>query len=710
MSNNNNNTNNNADQKLIHLVKKFLPFRVDGTTPNVDYIVQCLRTQHREYQRKEMGKLRSQVQKILQKQQRQQQQDDSNDAMEKEDLSDDSTHDKDINKKKNRKRALEEAAAEDDYENNARIHDEQRNRELQNSSMLNAGLVERYRKISQERDAQARATAAAEAAAAAATQATETPASASTGKETTATPKPGSSKLKRSKKTGLSSRRNGSSGGGLDPLEGGGPTVEAVPRPSERYIDLGGMEEILKQIRQLVEYPLVRPELYRYLGVDPPRGVLLRGPPGCGKTHLANAIAGQLGVPYFRVSAPELVSGMSGESEARIRDLFQTASDSAPSIIFMDELDAIAPKRDDGGSSRGMEKRMVAQLLTSFDSLDPKNNKQHAPVIVLGATNRADSIDTALRRAGRFDKEILLGVPDEDGRIGILKTMTKSMKLEGDFDFKCLARQTPGYVGADIRSLTKEAAVNAINRIFKDVLKDQKLPSETIVPSLGDDTMSTTDVPTNGDTADSMKVTPLTSEQMEPLFITMDDFMKAIPHVQPSSQREGFATVPGISWDDIGALSSIREELTLSVLEPIRNPEKFKMLGIPLPAGVMLYGPPGCGKTLLAKAIANESGANFISVKGPELLDKYVGESERSVRLVFERARQSSPCVVFFDELDSLCRKRGSEDGGGGGSGVSERVVNQLLTEMDGLESRRNVFVIAATNRPELIDPAMMRP
>jgi ribosome biogenesis ATPase len=325
-----------------------------------------------------------------------------------------------------------------------------------------------------------------------------------------------------------------------------------------------------------------------------------------------------------------------------------------------------------------------------MDMLAPKYTRQGAPVIVLGATNRSDSIDPALRRAGRFDKEILLGVPDEEARIGILKTMTKTMKLSGDFDFKVLARRTPGYVGADVRSLTKEAAVIAINRIFKNVLKDQKLPSD-----LADESEP------------GEPVVPLSSEEMEPLHITMDDFLLAIPLVQPSSKREGFATVPGISWDDIGALSSVREELTLSVLEPIRNPEKFQALGIPLPAGVMLYGPPGCGKTLLAKAIANESGANFISVKGPELLDKYVGESERSVRLVFERARSSSPCVVFFDELDSLCPKRGSDSGGGG---VSERVVNQLLTEMDGLESRRGVFVIAATNRPELIDPAMMRP
>ena len=408
----------------------------------------------------------------------------------------------------------------------------------------------------------------------------------------------------------------------------------------------------------------------------------------CGKTHLVNSIAGQLGVPYFRVSSPELVSGMSGESEARIRELFQAASDSAPAIIFLDEIDAVAPKRNDG---KGMEKRMVAQLLTCLDMLQPKYNRSMAPVIVMGATNRAESIDPALRRAGRFDKEILIGVPDEEARIGILKTMTKNMKLSGDFDLKVLARKTPGYVGADVKSLTKEAAVIAINRIFKNVLVDQKLPSDMI--DQNDD--------------NPPPVAPLTTEEMSALCITMQDFLEAVPKVQPSSKREGFATVPGVSWDDIGALGSVREELTLSVLEPIRNPEKFQALGIPLPAGVMLYGPPGCGKTLLAKAIANESGANFISVKGPELLDKYVGESERSVRLVFERARASSPCVVFFDELDSLCPKRGGDSSGGG---VNERVVNQLLTEMDGLESRRSVFVIAATNRPELIDPAMMRP
>ena len=434
-----------------------------------------------------------------------------------------------------------------------------------------------------------------------------------------------------------------------------------------------------------------------------------------GKTHLANAVAGQLGVPFFRVSAPELVAGVSGESESRIRALFQAASDVAPSLIFMDEIDAVAPNRGSGGSGdsgRGMEKRMVAQLLTSMDSLAPQNNRNQQAVLVLAATNRPDALDPALRRAGRFDKEILLGVPDEEARVRILRTMTKGMRLDRNtkdevdcnspneiFDYKLLARKTPGFVGADIRSLTKEAAVIAINRIFRDVLRDDSLHEcttvESVYPEISSDLIMS-------------NIVPLSTEKLDPLYVTMDDFLAAVPLVQPSSQREGFASIPDVSWDNIGALQSIREELSISVLEPIRSPEKFKMLGLQLPAGVLLYGPPGCGKTLLAKAIAHESGANFISVKGPELLDKYVGESERAVRLVFERARCSSPCIIFFDELDSIVPRRGSDHGGGGG--VTERVVNQLLTEMDGLESRRSVFIIAATNRPELIDPAMLRP
>jgi len=407
--------------------------------------------------------------------------------------------------------------------------------------------------------------------------------------------------------------------------------------------------------------------------------------------------------------------------------LFAAASAAAPSIIFMDEIDAIAPKRGGDGSSsggtKGMEKRMVAQLLTCMDSLTPENNRGGAPVMVLGATNRPDSIDEALRRAGRFDREICLGVPDEAGRLGILKVMTEGMRLGGDIDFRVLAKKTPGFVGADIRSLTKEAGIIAINRIFKKVLIDgavsmpstnddvQKEEETAVMLEIQEDeeeaSKETTEESTHSEAMDIHSVVPLSAAQLEPLFVTMDDFLAAVPHVQPSSKREGFATVPDVSWDNIGALQSIREELTLSVLEPITHPEKFVALGLPLPAGVLLYGPPGCGKTLLAKAIANESGANFISVKGPELLDKYVGESERAVRQVFERARSSSPCIVFFDELDSLCPKRGSDSSGGG---VSERVVNQLLTEMDGLDDRRSVFVIAATNRPELIDPAMLRP
>ena len=360
---------------------------------------------------------------------------------------------------------------------------------------------------------------------------------------------------------------------------------------------------------------------------------------------------------------------MSGQSEGRIRDLFRAAADTAPSILFMDELDAVAPKRSEAGSSRGMEKRMVAQLLTSMDLLDPKYTRNQAPVIVLGATNRPDALDSALRRAGRFDKEILLGVPDEEARENILRTMTKDMRLSGDFDFKVLARKTPGFVGADVRSLTKEAAVIAINRIFRDVLLGDDInagdPSThnklagaaSYSGEITDGAMTDNEATETGATSTitpTGPLEPLTPEQLEPLYVQMEDFLEAIPLVQPSGKREGFAVAPGVTWDDIGAMHEIREELTMSVLAPIRNPEKFKILGLSLPAGVLLYGPPGCGKTLLAKAVASESGANFISVKGPELLEKYVGESERAVRLVFERARSSSPCVIFFDELVSL--------------------------------------------------------
>ncbi|KAG7390209.1 hypothetical protein PHYBOEH_007060 [Phytophthora boehmeriae] len=501
-----------------------------------------------------------------------------------------------------------------------------------------------------------------------------------------------------------------------------------VERPTTRYSDVGGIQKILQEVQELIEYPLTHPEVYAHLGVEPPRGVLLHGPPGTGKSMLANAIAGECGATFLKVSAPEIVSGMSGESEQKLRELFDEAISRAPSIIFIDEIDAITPKRET--SQRGMEKRIVAQLLTSADSLNLENTGGK-PVLLIGATNRPDALDSALRRAGRFDREICLGIPDDDAREKILRVLARKMTLEGDFDFAALARRTPGFVGADLVSLTKEAAVGAVNRIFTNIVPDKQLKmeagsanvsaeTETSDAGASDEAMEVdtpqevlSDQTKDTSAADDFRaqVKPFTEAQLAPLSITMADFEAAIPKVQPSSKREGFATIPDVTWDDIGALTGIREELSLAVLQPIAHPERFAALGLSMPAGVLLYGPPGCGKTLLAKAIAHESGANFISIKGPELLDKYVGESERSVRQVFQRARASSPCVVFFDELDALApRRSGGAGGDSGGNGVSERVVNQLLTEMDGLDGRRNVFVIAATNRPDIIDPAMLRP
>lgn len=507
-----------------------------------------------------------------------------------------------------------------------------------------------------------------------------------------------------------------------------------VSRPNTRYSDFGGIQAILQEVKELIEYPLTHPEVYAHLGVEPPRGILLHGPPGTGKTMLANAIAGESGACFLRISAPEIVSGMSGESEQKLRELFEEAVANAPSIIFIDEIDAITPKRET--SQRGMEKRIVAQLLTSTDSLNLENTGGK-PVLIIGATNRPDALDSALRRAGRFDREICLGIPDEDARERILQVLSQKMRLDGSFDFRSIAKKTPGFVGADLVSLTKEAAVIAVNRIFSTMLAK---PNDTVaslsVPLAieAEASIETTELPpvviseqvqeqqekqkqedafaAASAAADGIrsKVTPFTPSQLAPLSITMDDFLAAVSKVQPSSKREGFATIPDVTWADIGALASVRDELVLSILHPIQNPERFEALGLKMPAGVLLYGPPGCGKTLLAKAIASESGANFISIKGPELLDKYVGESERAVRQVFQRARASSPCVVFFDELDALAPRRSGGAGSEGGNGVSERVVNQLLTEMDGLDSRRNVFVIAATNRPDIIDPAMLRP
>lgn len=511
-------------------------------------------------------------------------------------------------------------------------------------------------------------------------------------------------------------------------------------RPTTRYADLGGIEYVLQDVRELIERPLMHPEIYQWLGTPMPRGVLLHGPPGCGKTQLASAIAGELGISFLQIAAPEVVSGMSGESEAKIRQLFQDAKSRAPSLIFIDEIDVITPKREN--ASREMERRIVAQLLTSMDELEGDK-----PVMVIGATNRPDSLDPALRRAGRFDREICLNVPDKAARARILQVIAGKLRLSGDFDFDQIAADTPGYVGADLQAIAKEAASVAVNRIFGSLESFGVSPLAPTTPASvasASESINSITMQVDGhhmDTSDAVdghvdaveapqvietvnsfahhhidarvqvsnylrdNPQPFTEQQLAPLSINMDDFRQAIKRVQPSAKREGFATIPNVSWEDIGALTDIRHEMEMALLEPVRSKATFDALNIPASLGVLLYGPPGCGKTLLAKAVANQAQANFISVKGPELLNKFVGESERSLRQVFQRAASSSPCIIFFDEIDALVPKRT-----GGENAVTERMVNSLLTELDGLEARSGISVIAATNRPDILDPAMMRP
>ncbi|KAF9522152.1 P-loop containing nucleoside triphosphate hydrolase protein [Crepidotus variabilis] len=497
--------------------------------------------------------------------------------------------------------------------------------------------------------------------------------------------------------------------------------------PAARLSDLGGVEACVEKMLELIAMPLCHPEVYLHTGVQPPRGVLLHGPPGCGKTLLANAIAGELQVPFISISAPSIVSGMSGESEKTLRETFDEAKRVAPCLLFIDEIDAITPKRE--SAQREMERRIVAQFLTCMDDMswDKTDNK---PIIVIGATNRPDALDAALRRAGRFDHEISMGVPDDEARAKILQVLCEKLRLEGDFNFTALAKATPGYVGADLAALTGAAGIIAVKRIFKQlsdgtlILPEAEPASITTTEdqdvSMAVDVTSLDVPPTSKSLFASLSSQltagsighfliahpdPLTTSQLEPLCITPSDFLLALKQVQPSSKREGFATVPDVTWADIGALHATREELHMAVVQPIKRPELFSAVGIDAPCGVLLWGPPGCGKTLLAKAVANESRANFISVKGPELLNKYVGESERAVRQVFSRARASAPCVIFFDELDALVPRRDDSL-----SESSARVVNTLLTELDGLDARKSVYVIAATNRPDMIDPAMVRP
>ena len=471
--------------------------------------------------------------------------------------------------------------------------------------------------------------------------------------------------------------------------------VDRSPPTHVTLADLGGVDSIIQQLEDLIVLPLLQPEIYSASKIQPPRGILLYGPPGCGKTMIANAFAAEIGVPFIALSAPSIVSGMSGESEKALRTHFDEAKKLAPCLVFIDEIDAITPKRE--SAQREMEKRIVAQLLTCMDDLALEKTGGKA-VIVLAATNRPDSLDPALRRGGRFDKEINLGVPNEAVRAQILRALTREMFVEETLDFPDLAKRTPGFVGADLNDLVSTAGASAIKRLV------ETLKTEAVEMEIDDQSVEAS--------PKVLELRRLIKRSREPrtdntpiISITNEDFLTALPKIQPSSKREGFATIPDTTWTDIGALGAVREELQTAIVEPIRHPEKYARVGITAPTGVLLYGPPGCGKTLLAKAVANESRANFISVKGPELLNKYVGESERAVRQVFVRARSSIPCVIFFDELDALAPKRDDAL-----SESSARVVNTLLTELDGLSNREGIYVIAATNRPDIIDPAMRRP
>ncbi|KAL8168036.1 hypothetical protein V2J09_009535 [Rumex salicifolius] len=434
------------------------------------------------------------------------------------------------------------------------------------------------------------------------------------------------------------------------------------------YDDVGGVRKQMAQIRELVELPLRHPQLFKSIGVKPPKGILLYGPPGSGKTLIARAVANETGAFFFCINGPEIMSKLAGESESNLRKAFEEAEKNAPSIIFIDEIDSIAPKREKTNGE--VERRIVSQLLTLMDGL-----KSRAHVIVMGATNRPNSIDPALRRFGRFDREIDIGVPDEVGRLEVLRIHTKNMKLAENVDLEKISKETHGYVGADLAALCTEAALQCI-REKMDVI------------DLEDDTIDV--------------------EILNSMAVTNEHFGTALGQSNPSALRETVVEVPNCSWSDIGGLENVKRELQETVQYPVEHPEKFEKFGMSPSKGVLFYGPPGCGKTLLAKAIANECQANFISIKGPELLTMWFGESEANVREIFDKARQSAPCVLFFDELDSIATQRGSSVGDAGGA--ADRVLNQLLTEMDGMSAKKTVFIIGATNRPDIIDPALLRP
>lgn len=478
------------------------------------------------------------------------------------------------------------------------------------------------------------------------------------------------------------------------------PKIEKVPLEPPSGVsldDLGGIPEVIVQMAELLVMPLLAPERYADLKLSMPRGILLHGPPGCGKTTLSRAFAAELGLPFIELLGPSIVSSMSGESEKGVRERFEEATKNAPCLLFIDEIDAIAPKRESSQSQ--MEKRIVSQLLISMDQLERDAAK---PVIVLAATNRPDSLDPALRRGGRFDTEINMGVPNERVREEILKAQTRGIRLAADVDFKLIAKYTAGFVGADLRDLVGKAGTWQMGKL-RNALLEQAVELEEPMNKV------VTDIPevlSLRRLAARLRRKDLPDPPgFESDTISMEAFTSVLPSIIPSSKREGFATIPDVSWEDIGALRSVREELQNAIVEPIKHPERYAAVGISAPTGVLLWGPPGCGKTLLAKAVAAESQANFISIKGPELLDKYLGESEAAVRRVFNRARSSIPCVIFFDELDALAPRRDSSF-----SEASSRVVNMLLTELDGVSNRTGIYVIGATNRPDIIDDAMLRP
>jgi transitional endoplasmic reticulum ATPase len=441
---------------------------------------------------------------------------------------------------------------------------------------------------------------------------------------------------------------------------------QQVRVPEVTYEDIGGLDEEVQKVREMIELPLKHPEVFQQLGIDAPSGVLLQGPPGTGKTLLAKAVANEADAQFLSIDGPEIMSKYYGESEKQLREKFDEAREGEPAIIFIDEIDAIAPKRGDAGGE--VERRVVATLLSEMDGLESREN-----VIVIAATNRQEAIDPALRRGGRFDREIEIGVPNREGRKEILQIHTRNMPLEDDVDLDELAELTHGYVGADLESLCKEAAMSVLRNVLPEIDMDEEIPSEVL----------------------------------EQLVVDEDAMLEGLRSVEPSQMREVMVEVPQVSWEDIGGLDDTKERLQEMVEWPQKYPERFEKMGIEVPKGILMYGMPGTGKTLMAKAVANEANANFISIKGPEIFSKYVGESEEAVREIFKKARQVAPCVLFIDEIDAIAPRRG---GRSSDSGAGDRVVNQLLTELDGIESLKGVTVIAATNRPDMIDPAIMRP